>query len=340
MATRTIPANPIKAGHAVLTPDLFLALDKKARQMAKRSICVQSPAQLRGDSTRQLWGSLGVMADSLCVDLALLADPKTLRNKYTEMSLIYLTTSVRIADFRAARRPEIDWSVVPDERILEFVAMHEVGHACDNFDHMAQLFQEELRGDKEIARALHCCNEVLADRFAWNAMFPGRPMPIGPERTVNAEQIEAWMRLLENSGVKRGHRFSHRQRYPLEPTTFVPLDHLKKSIPWRSLDRELMSGDARAYFGALRRARVDERADQRRYWKKLSSEMVEAWQEFGRSPSKRGLDNIRTGFTPARRRLMQQIVARDRRSAERQARAKAAAANLRIAASGGAHAPQ
>lgn len=200
MNAKISTSHGVVGGYALLSPDLFLMLDRRARSLASRPIRVRSARDMIDDDTgRQLWGSLNFFATSVCTDLRLLADDSA--THYTEIGVIDLANKVRLADFRASRRPEINWREIPDDRVIEYIVMHEIGHAVDNF-----YVDICAKHDEEVRGALYICNEVLADRFAWKSLFPGVPLPIDPERTVSPRRLKAMFRLLKAENIKRGKR--------------------------------------------------------------------------------------------------------------------------------------
>ena len=270
MVIRTIPANPVKSGQAVLTPDLFLALDRRARRLAKRPIRIRTARDMVDPTGRQLWGRMSRIPDLICTDLRKLTDRSPRDLAFREMGLIDLAAAIPLVNFRAARRPEIDWCQVPDMRVIEFVAMHEIGHACDNYDLLAPLRNRD-GWTRDHDQALCIINEVLADRFAWAALFPHKPIPIASQRTVTAEQVDEWTVLLEGHGLRR-QAVSKRVNLPASPTQFVPLDHVRKRVPWCTSSAP--SSNASEYIDALAKARRDYRNGQKRAWRKQAAEMV------------------------------------------------------------------
>lgn len=95
-----------------------------------------------------------------------------------ERVALQLATTIDTCVLRSAQRPEIDWSQLHDDEIYEFVVAHEIGHFLDNhcgFDIWAipdPLIQ------RECLQVIGAVNEVLADRYAWNQIRPGEPVPL------------------------------------------------------------------------------------------------------------------------------------------------------------------
>ncbi len=286
--TSVVP-NEVRNGYALLSLDSFLSLDRAARRLATRPIRVRrAQDMLDHHSDRQLWGALNYMSSSVCLDLRRLTDD--VAEHYAEILVIDLANRVKLSDFRAARRPEIDWQKIPDDRIFEFIVMHEVGHALDNF-------RLDFAGkyDETVRKAAHICNEVLADRYAWKVMFPNRPLPTSPERTCTPSQIRQWKRVLQEAQIRRGKVLS-RAKLSEDPCTFVPAEFFDKPIAWPS--HGSLSAAGASYLAALRRARTDRRNAQRRWWRKQAKKMAGAWLDFGRHQSKRVLAALKRGNLP------------------------------------------
>lgn len=128
--------------------------------------------------------------------------------KFNERSLITLSFSIDAAAFRAAgrERPEVDWSVLDDRELYTFVLQHEIGHRCDNFDSW-DVRIEDPAVQAECVRRLRYINEVLADRFAWQAIRPGEPLPLTEHGRRDQERISDTLALL-GKHVRRTSRFT------------------------------------------------------------------------------------------------------------------------------------
>ncbi len=129
------------------------------------------------------WGSVSRWALSVCTDAT---DPNT---TWSERGLVTLSSSIDTIRWRNAKRPELDWSQLEDEEIYPFILWHEIGHLTDNFD----IFELIILKDPDIRDQCHkytwLTNEVLADRFAWNKIRPGEPIPICESGQANQEVI-------------------------------------------------------------------------------------------------------------------------------------------------------
>ena len=140
-------------------------------------------------------------------------DDVTLRGqRYRERAYVYLVNRLNIGAVRAAgkRRPECDWSALRDNEIYPFIVWHEIGHLRDNFHPMDFLFRSDLSPEAEEAgKKLGYVNEVLADRFAWERVRPGQPMPLTEAGRLNADRIER--------DIEEISRHFTRAKYPLKP---------------------------------------------------------------------------------------------------------------------------
>jgi len=97
---------------------------------------------------------------------------------FAEVCGFQLATSVDAGRLRSNQRPEIDWSALEDHEIYPFIVAHEIGHRVDNF-----CYWDANRVEDDLARTrcvsvIRSINEVLADRYAWNQIRPGEPVPL------------------------------------------------------------------------------------------------------------------------------------------------------------------
>jgi hypothetical protein len=120
MARKTVPE------YVYLTPALFRRLDLIARRDVGRPIEVESEEAMEG-----CIGRLNVMCGDVCADTRTIC---TAQPNWIEMGVISLAPRIPVAKMYGSRRPEIDWSKVPTNRLFEFVVQHEIGHVRDNFD--------------------------------------------------------------------------------------------------------------------------------------------------------------------------------------------------------------
>lgn len=179
MATRTVPSDrssPVLR----LTPRLYRRLHALAKREAGAALNVQSFKQL------QAFGHFSCMAQCVIKNAAAPCDVR----QSDEAACITLASRINVAKLRATTRPEIDWGAIPADRLYEFIFWHEVGHRVDNLDPL-DFMTSEYRHRPDFARwrfYFTRVNEVLADRYAWNKLFPGQPLPIA--RRHSAEHLQ------------------------------------------------------------------------------------------------------------------------------------------------------
>jgi len=139
-----------------------------------------------------VWGCVNYWA------LPTLDDVTQPDQRYRERAYIYLVTRLNTGAVRAAgrSRPECDWSALRNSEICPFIVWHEIGHFRDNF-HPFDLFTQNGPDLPALQRRLAVVNEVLADRFAWERVRPGEPMPLTEAGRKNAEAIARDIEMLE-----------------------------------------------------------------------------------------------------------------------------------------------
>jgi hypothetical protein len=99
-------------------------------------------------------------------------------SRLSEHAAITLARSIDADQFRSASRPELDWGNLEDHEIFPFLFWHEIGHLVDNFDALSVATMEDLEARATCIRYATMVNEVLADRYAWNKIRPGEPIPV------------------------------------------------------------------------------------------------------------------------------------------------------------------
>lgn len=140
-----------------------------------------------------VWGECGYMAMTAINDVT---DP---HSRGSEHGYISLATRINAREMSATSRPEIDLSAVPLHLAYEFVLWHEIGHKEWNFSLLDFIFARpgEEKYDRYYAK-MRRINEVLADRYAWERLFPGKPMPVRKDLTfVDRRRIELDIEELE-----------------------------------------------------------------------------------------------------------------------------------------------
>jgi hypothetical protein len=150
-----------------------------------------------------------------------------------EVPGVSIAEEIEADEFAACERPEMDWSAIKPGEIHAFVFLHEVGHRVFNFSWIDFMMRGLGREDeKRWARALSRANELLADRFAWGQLYPGRPVPRSPAGAARAAEIDKEIAVLQTF-LSFGSR--NASPLPATPGAFVPCEYV---------DRGLMPGGA------------------------------------------------------------------------------------------------
>src|SRR5690242_18518271 len=259
-AVRAVRAirNPVRDGFAVLTPQVFRRIDVLARRHAGRPFRIKKSEEMEG-----MWGQWNLMAEGVFRDVRKLGSQTQAAGVFVEIGVFDISNEIRVAEFHGATRPEIDLSEIPPERIYEFVAWHEIGHVVDNFDHWAPILQRNehsaLRDEHVWEGCQHKLNEVLADRFAWKRMFPGRALPVREGCEDVSAWVDDWIARLSKAGVQRGIDPKCKQcSLDTNGLKFVPASHINKRIPWSNLARPEIKNNA-TWIRRLQQARHDNR---------------------------------------------------------------------------------
>lgn len=130
------------------------------------------------------WGLYSPWAMLICNNAA------KAETTWSERALISIASEINTEELRACgkTRPELDWSCLEDEELEDFIVWHEIGHRQDNFDFwMTGVVDAEVTS--KCRARLRYINEILADRFAWEQIRPGSPMPITEFGKANRERI-------------------------------------------------------------------------------------------------------------------------------------------------------
>lgn len=231
----------------LLTPKLYRQLDLVARKFGT-AIQVEP---LKGGT----WGKVEPLAQGLYEDLR---DPS---KGMLEQSLISVTNRINVNHFWLAKRPELDLSGIPRERIFEWVVYHEIGHLLHNYSVMDVYLNSADDICSDLRRWMwraSVVNEVLADRFAWETMFPGRQLPksaFGVEFSEKVSGAMAEMHFRFGDPVRRT-----RAPLPTDELTMVPWRHIAHGVPLVRRDHrmavETLINDAHAKWEpAFRRLR-------------------------------------------------------------------------------------
>ena len=181
-----------------------------------------SALQVSTYSAMNCWGAIDPMARGIY------KDAKDVSSHATEGSVIKIADRINVNRFQSAMRPELDWSAIPGKMVYEFVLWHEIGHIINNLCSFDLL---QAKGLKEplpiILRKLGWVNETLADRFAWNTLFPKKKLPLNPKLPKERPQmINSWIdelsKVVEVKKRKPG-------EVPTGQYQYVPFDMLKST---------------------------------------------------------------------------------------------------------------
>ncbi|MDE2421040.1 MAG: hypothetical protein KGO49_07680 [Gammaproteobacteria bacterium] len=150
---------------------------RKFAEMTKSVGCalnLSTPARIgaRSEIDKKCWGSYSPWALLVCKDVT---NPDT---QWHERALITLSSTINIAEFRAAERPELDKSHLMDDELYSYIVWHEIGHRMDNFDAFELMRMENIKARDQCHKYMWLVNEVLADRYAWMKLRPNEPMPL------------------------------------------------------------------------------------------------------------------------------------------------------------------
>lgn len=171
---------------------------------------------------------LGVWGEYSCWAQPIALDVSTDQLKCDERITIKLSTSVNAGTFRGALRPEIDWSALDDSEIYPFIVNHEIGHHIDNFAHWDIILMPDLELRDRCSSVLYGVNEMLADRFAWEQIRPGEPLPLSEEGKRMQEAMAGNLELLSrhHPRTRRAPRALPGGQYASVPTAMLRTSEL------------------------------------------------------------------------------------------------------------------
>lgn len=216
----------IKNNKIILNQETFSHVDSMARIHAGQPIMVYEENDKDPFAYVSCW-ALGVFDTR-----------KTPAVVQKEMALIQLANQICLKKWKKIERPEIDWAAVPTEKIYDFLICHEISHVVNG--HSMMYFDLQLSGEyfadrteksqrfkvNQKFRYLKTAAEMVADREAWEMMFPGKPLPLKSDLNDIHEKCNSMMEFLE--GCKK------RKITPIttDPRQYVPYEHEKNGIPW------------------------------------------------------------------------------------------------------------
>lgn len=156
-----------------------------------------------------------------------------------EHPLITIAESFSIEQMKSSNRPEINWEAIPTDKVIDFVLWHELGHKVWNFCQF-DIFLKKLNFDRNMLYRVRKCNEILADRFAWEKLFPGEKLPIkeglssGQSKEIEKDLFDLTqsleLKLKKITPLPRG-------RYLTIPLSMLSTEYLRKFIGPQALGR-------------------------------------------------------------------------------------------------------
>lgn len=185
--------------HSSDTGTILHVTRRQYRELAEITKSFGMALNLSTETRMGCWGRYSPWALLICKDAS---DPNT---EWEERALITLASSINAGKFRVAgaNRPEIDWGVLTDDEIYPFIVWHEIGHRVDNFCTMAMMTASEsptVRDD--CYRRSSFVNELLADRYAWNRVRPGEPIPLSENGKRLQEKTEESLEFLDKNAQR------------------------------------------------------------------------------------------------------------------------------------------
>lgn len=197
MAKRTAPSASVRTPRGTRSRTLRVT-HAQYRDFAEKTKAVGLGLTLSTPERLGCWGEYSPWA------LPMHDDVTKAEYRMGEHSLITLSFTIESEAFRVASkgRPEVDWSVLHDEEIYPFLMQHEIGHRVDNFCSCDVTLLNDLKARDQCHGMVSYANEVMADRYAWNQIRPGEPLPLTERGRRDQEQIGAAIALLDRH-VKR-----------------------------------------------------------------------------------------------------------------------------------------
>lgn len=166
----------------------------------------------------------GIWGEYSCWAQPMVLDASSDRRQCDERVAIKLATSVNAGAFREGQRPELDWSVLDDAEIYPFLVNHEIGHHIDNFSLWDLILAPDQAASDQCHKVIYRVNEMLADRYAWEQVRPGEPLPLSETgkrmQEVMADGLELLQRCLPRKRRKP-------KALPSGQYTYVPTSMLK-----------------------------------------------------------------------------------------------------------------
>lgn len=164
-----------------------------------------------------------------CMAIGVVQDAADSNSGLIEQSFITLARSINADQFRSASRPELDWGHLEDHEILPFLFWHEIGHRVDNFDAFSVVTLKDPEARATSLRYVTAVNEVLADRYAWNKVRPGEPIPVCETAIRLQDKIAAGLDCLKR-------HVTHTSTYTRQPLPAGQYRSVPKEMlcePWK-----------------------------------------------------------------------------------------------------------
>lgn len=180
-------------------------------ELAKQASCCLSLSTFT--EMNGAWGMFNPLAQLTC------ANASSSDTGWDECCGIQLATSVDLARLRSAVRPELDWGALEDHEVYPFITAHEIGHRVDNFNIFDAWGIEEIEVQQKCEGVMRMVNEVLADRYAWQQIRPGEPLPLSETGRRGQRFVADSLALLDRN-LNRRRRPS--RALPAGQYTYVP----------------------------------------------------------------------------------------------------------------------
>lgn len=211
-----------------LTPEQFHELDTLARTEVGYPISLQRHEEITSFAHASGWavGQFDLTGD----------EPVLIR----EAGCIDLANQIDLEKFRACKRPEMDWSDMKKEDVYRFIILHEIAHVRRG-DPMfwldIQLRDDFLfydpRGRRRVAlkyKGVIGALEADADRAAWAALYPGKPMPKCKDMPIFPEPLDDIIERFKDAREKYRRKSSN--SISTDPRLYVPWNHRDAGPPF------------------------------------------------------------------------------------------------------------
>lgn len=226
-------------GVAYLTPALFRELDILTRTLAGKPLCVFEAGE-RQEFAHCSWWAIGQYDTR--------QDPPRIMR---ERACLHIANRIDLARVRTCLRPEMDWSALHEGSVYSFMVLHEIAHSLHGdpgFLLNVQLrpdyheYRTERQGSFSVSvprvsaryRGFGAALEMRADREAWAALYPDRPLPVASDLDMTPAELEQILARVEVEQKAERKRWKPRLLEPLDtdPRLYVPSPHVKNGIPW------------------------------------------------------------------------------------------------------------